>query len=36
MMGNNKVLLYGTGNYIHYPVIKRSERNMKKNIHIYV
>ena len=35
---NNKVLLYGTGNYIQYPVINHNGKNMKKNIytHIYV
>ena len=27
---NNKVLLYSTGNYIHYPVINHMEKDMKK------
>ena len=27
----NKVLLYSTGNYIHYPVINHNGKNMKNN-----
>ena len=33
---NNKVLLYGTGNYIQYPVINQMEKNTKKNVCMYV
>ena len=32
----NKVLLYSTGNYIHYPVINQMEKNMKKNMYICI
>ena len=28
---NNRVLLYSTGNYIQYPVIKLVEKKMEKN-----
>jgi len=27
---------YSAGNYIQYPVINHNEKNMKKNIYIYV
>ena len=33
---DKKVLLYSTGNYIHYPVMNLMEKNMKKNVYIYV
>ena len=33
---NDKVLLYSRGNYIQYPVINHMEKNMKKNMYIYV
>ena len=33
---HNKVLLYGTGNYIQYPLMNHMEKNMKKNIYIYM
>ena len=32
---NNKALLYSTGNYIQYPVINCSGKNMKKNMNVY-
>ena len=31
---NNKVLLYSTGNYIQYPVIKHNGKEYKKYIYI--
>ena len=31
---NNKVILYTTGNYIQYPVINHSGKNMKKNVYV--
>ena len=33
---NNKVLLYSTGNHIQYPMINHNEKNIKKNIYIYM
>ena len=33
--GNNKVLLYGTGNYT-YAVINYNGKNMKKNVYIRI
>ena len=27
---------YSSGNYIQYPVINHNEKNMKKNIYIYI
>ena len=33
---NNKVLLYGRGSYIQYPVINHMEKNIKKNGNIYI
>ena len=34
---NNKALLYSTGNYIHYPVIKPQwKRVLKKKVHMYI
>ena len=32
----NKILLYNTGNYSQYPVINYMEKNMKKNVCIYI
>ena len=32
----NKILLYSTGNYIHYLVINQMEVNMTKNVYIYM
>ena len=31
---NNKVLLYSTGNNIQCPVIKHSDKNIKKNVYM--
>ena len=31
-----QVLPYSSGNYIEYPAINHIERNMKKNVYIYV
>ena len=31
---NNRVLLYSTGNYIQYPVIKLVEKKMEKNVYL--
>ena len=33
---NNRVLLYSIAKYNQYPVILEMEKNMKKNIYIYV
>ena len=33
---NNKVLLYGTGNYIQYPVINHNGKIYKKNAYIHI
>ena len=33
---NNKVLLYSTKNYIQYPEINHKEKNIKKDVYIYV
>ena len=35
-MDKQQVLLYGTGNYIQYPVINHNERNMKKDMCVRV
>ena len=35
-MNKQQVLLYSTGNYIQYSVANQMEKNMKKNIYIYV
>ena len=32
---NNKILLYSTGNYIQYPVIKHNGKEYKKCIDMY-
>ena len=32
----NKILLYSTGNYIHYLVINQMEVNMTKNVYIRI
>ena len=32
----DKVLLHSTGNHIQYPVINHNEKNMKKNIYMYI
>ena len=34
IMDKQQVLLYGTINYIQYPMINHNERNMKKNIYM--
>ena len=34
---NNNVLLYSTGNYVHYPVINHNEKEYEKEyIHMYM
>ena len=32
---DNKVLLYGVGNYVHHHYYSTMEKNMKKNIHMH-
>ena len=34
--GNNKVLLYTSGNYIKYPIINHNGKNFKKNVYICI
>ena len=36
MMINNNVLLYSTGNYIQYPVIKHNRNDYEKRIYVCI
>ena len=35
-MDKHKDLLHSTGNYIQYHMINHNEKNMKKNVYIYI